>query len=132
MADIYMGTGRRKTSTARVYLKPGSGKILINGKQYNEFNEYFENKVWTLHAIEPLKVTGLEGTFDILIRVNGGGKNGQAGAVRLGLARALVSYNPDLRKTLRDKGFLTRDPRMVERKKYGLKKARRAPQFSKR
>jgi len=132
MADIYMGTGRRKTSTARVYLEPGSGKILINGKQYNEFNEYFENKVWTLHAIEPLKVTGLEGTFDILIRVNGGGKNGQAGAVRLGLARALVSYNPDLRKTLRDKGFLTRDPRMVERKKYGLKKARRAPQFSKR
>lgn len=132
MADIYMGTGRRKTSTARVYLKPGSGKILINGKQYNEFNEYFENKVWTLHAIEPLKVTGLEGTFDVLIRVNGGGKNGQAGAVRLGLARALVSYNPDLRKTLRDKGFLTRDPRMVERKKYGLKKARRAPQFSKR
>lgn len=132
MAEIYMGTGRRKTSTARVYLKPGSGKILINGKQYNEFNEYFENKVWTLHAIEPLKVTGLEGTFDVLIRVNGGGKNGQAGAVRLGLARALVSYNPDLRKTLRDKGFLTRDPRMVERKKYGLKKARRAPQFSKR
>lgn len=132
MAEIYMGTGRRKTSTARVYLKPGSGKILINGKQYNEFNEYFENKVWTLHAIEPLKVTGLEGTFDVLIRVNGGGKNGQAGAVRLGLARALVSYNPDLRKILRDKGFLTRDPRMVERKKYGLKKARRAPQFSKR
>lgn len=132
MAEVYMGTGRRKTSTARVYLKSGSGKIEINGKEYNDFNQYFENKVWTLHAIEPLKVTGLEGTFDILIRVQGGGKNGQAGAVRLGLARALVSFNPDLRKTMRDKGFLTRDPRMVERKKYGLKKARRAPQFSKR
>ncbi|MFN3691704.1 MAG: 30S ribosomal protein S9 [Fervidobacterium sp.] len=132
MAEVYMGTGRRKTSTARVYLKSGSGRIEINGKEYNDFNEYFENKVWTLHAIEPLKVTGLEGTFDILIRVQGGGKNGQAGAVRLGLARALVSFNPDLRKTMRDKGFLTRDPRMVERKKYGLKKARRAPQFSKR
>ncbi|MFN6991192.1 MAG: 30S ribosomal protein S9 [Fervidobacterium sp.] len=132
MAEVYMGTGRRKTSTARVYLKSGSGKIEINGKEYNDFNEYFENKVWTLHAIEPLKVTGLEGTFDILIRVQGGGKNGQAGAVRLGLARALVSFNPDLRKVMREKGFLTRDPRMVERKKYGLKKARRAPQFSKR
>ncbi|MCX7653385.1 MAG: 30S ribosomal protein S9 [Fervidobacterium sp.] len=132
MANVYMGTGRRKTSTARVYLKPGSGKIEINGKQYSDFNEYFENKVWTLHAIEPLKMFGLENNFDVLIRVNGGGKNGQAGAVRLGLARALVSYNPDLRKMLRDKGFLTRDPRMVERKKYGLKKSRRAPQFSKR
>ncbi|MEN3041811.1 MAG: 30S ribosomal protein S9 [Fervidobacterium sp.] len=132
MADVYMGTGRRKTSTARVYLKPGSGKIEINGNQYNDFNEYFENKVWTLHAIEPLKMFGLENNFDVLVRVNGGGKNGQAGAVRLGLARALVSYNPDLRKMLRDKGFLTRDPRMVERKKYGLKKSRRAPQFSKR
>jgi small subunit ribosomal protein S9 len=132
MAEIYMGTGRRKTSTARVYLRPGTGKIEINDKVYNDFNEYFENKVWTMHAIEPLKVTVLEGTFDIQIRVEGGGKNGQAGAVRLGLARALVSFNPDLRKTLRDKGFLTRDPRMVERKKYGLKKARRAPQFSKR
>ncbi|MGB9614229.1 MAG: 30S ribosomal protein S9 [Fervidobacterium sp.] len=132
MADIYMGTGRRKTSTARVYLKPGSGKIVINDKEYKEFNEYFENKVWTMHAVEPLKVAGLDGTFDILIRVEGGGKNGQAGAVRLGLARALVSYNPDLRKMFRDRSFLTRDPRMVERKKYGLKKARRAPQFSKR
>ncbi|MFN4224489.1 MAG: 30S ribosomal protein S9 [Fervidobacterium nodosum] len=132
MAEIYMGTGRRKTSTARVYLKPGSGKIVINDREYNDFNEYFENKIWTMHAIEPLKIAGLEGTLDVMIRVQGGGKNGQAGAVRLGLARALVSYNSDLRKTFRDKGFLTRDPRMVERKKYGLKKARRAPQFSKR
>ncbi|WP_448374631.1 30S ribosomal protein S9 [Fervidobacterium sp.] len=132
MAEIYMGTGRRKTSTARVYLRPGSGKIEINDKEYREFNEYFENKVWTMHAIEPLKVSGLEGTFDVQIRVQGGGKSGQAGAVRLGLARALVAYNPDIRKTLREHGFLTRDPRMVERKKYGLKKARRAPQFSKR
>ncbi len=132
MAEVYMGTGRRKTSTARVYLKPGSGKIVINDKEYNDFNEYFENKVWAMHAVEPLKIAGLEGALDVMIRVQGGGKNGQAGAVRLGLARALVSYNSDLRKTFRDKEFLTRDPRMVERKKYGLKKARRAPQFSKR
>jgi small subunit ribosomal protein S9 len=132
MADIYMGTGRRKTSTARVYLKPGNGKIKINDVEYKDFNEYFENKVWTLHAIEPLKTVGLEGAFDVLIRVIGGGKNGQAGAVRLGIARALLNYNPDLKGTLRENGFLTRDPRMVERKKYGLKKARRAPQFSKR
>jgi small subunit ribosomal protein S9 len=132
MAEIYMGTGRRKTSTARVYLRPGSGKIEINDKEYREFNEYFENKVWTMHAVEPLKVTGLVGTFDVQIRVQGGGKNGQAGAVRLGLARALVAFNPELRRTLREYGLLTRDPRMVERKKYGLKKARRAPQFSKR
>lgn len=132
MVEVYMGTGRRKTATARIYLKSGSGKIEINGKEYNEFNEYFENKVWTLHAIEPLKVAGLEGAFDILIRVQGGGKNGQAGAVRLGLARALVSFNSDLKKKMRENGFLTRDPRMVERKKYGLKKSRRAPQFSKR
>ncbi|HCI29257.1 MAG TPA: 30S ribosomal protein S9 [Fervidobacterium sp.] len=132
MADVYMGTGRRKTATARVYLKPGTGKIMINDVEYKGFNEYFENKVWTLHAVEPLKTVGLEGMFDILVRVSGGGKNGQAGAVRLGLARALLTYNPDLRGTLRENGFLTRDPRMVERKKYGLRKARRAPQFSKR
>lgn len=132
MTEVYAGTGRRKTSVARVYLKPGTGRITINDREYTDLNDYFENKIWTLHAIEPLRTTGLEGTFDLLIRVEGGGKNGQAGAVRLGIARALVSYNPDLRPTLREKGYLTRDPRMVERKKYGLKKARRAPQFSKR
>lgn len=132
MAEIYMGTGRRKTSVARVYLKPGTGKITINDQEYNDLNDYFENKIWTLHAIEPLRTVGLEGSFDLFIRVEGGGKSGQAGAVRLGIARALVAYNPDLRPTLREKGYLTRDPRMVERKKYGLKKARRAPQFSKR
>ncbi|ODN30031.1 30S ribosomal protein S9 [Fervidobacterium thailandense] len=132
MAEIYMGTGRRKTSVARVYLKPGTGKITINDQEYNDLNDYFENKIWTLHAIEPLRTVGLEGSFDLFIRVEGGGKSGQAGAVRLGIARALVAYNPDLRPILREKGYLTRDPRMVERKKYGLKKARRAPQFSKR
>uniref|UniRef100_A0A7C4RW69 Small ribosomal subunit protein uS9 n=1 Tax=Fervidobacterium thailandense TaxID=1008305 RepID=A0A7C4RW69_9BACT len=132
MAEIYMGTGRRKTSVARVYLKPGTGKIMINDQEYNDLNDYFENKIWTLHAIEPLRTVGFEGSFDLFIRVEGGGKSGQAGAVRLGIARALVAYNPDLRPILREKGYLTRDPRMVERKKYGLKKARRAPQFSKR
>ncbi len=132
MAEIYMGTGRRKTSVARVYLKPGTGKITINDQEYNDLNDYFENKIWTLHAIEPLRTVGFEGSFDLFIRVEGGGKSGQAGAVRLGIARALVAYNPDLRPILREKGYLTRDPRMVERKKYGLKKARRAPQFSKR
>lgn len=132
MAEIYMGTGRRKTSVARVYLKPGTGKITINDQEYNDLNDYFENKIWTLHAVEPLRTVGLEGSFDLFIRVEGGGKSGQAGAVRLGIARALVAYNPDLRPILREKGYLTRDPRMVERKKYGLKKARRAPQFSKR
>jgi small subunit ribosomal protein S9 len=82
--------------------------------------------------MEPLKVSGLEGSFDLVIRVNGGGKSGQAGAIRLGIARALLQYNADLRPSLKEKGLLTRDPRMVERKKYGLRKARRAPQFSKR
>ncbi len=132
MTEVYMGTGRRKTSTARVYLKPGSGKIVINDKEYTDLNEYFNNKVWTMHAFEPLNVAGLGGSFDILIKVEGGGKAGQAGAVRLGLARALVSYRPELRPQFKDLKLLTRDPRMVERKKPGLKKARRAPQFSKR
>ncbi|ABR30892.1 30S ribosomal protein S9 [Thermosipho melanesiensis] len=132
MAEYYMGTGRRKTSVARVYLKEGNGKVVVNNKEYEDLNGYLKNSVWTLHAMEPLKVTGLEGSFDIMIRVNGGGKSGQAGAIRLGIARALLQYNADLRPTLKEKGMLTRDPRMVERKKYGLRKARRAPQFSKR
>jgi small subunit ribosomal protein S9 len=132
MAEYYMGTGRRKTSVARVYLKEGNGKVIVNDKEYEDLNGYLENSVWTLHAMEPLKVTGLEGSFDLVIRVNGGGKSGQAGAIRLGIARALLQYNADLRPSLKEKGLLTRDPRMVERKKYGLRKARRAPQFSKR
>ncbi len=132
MTEIYMGTGRRKTSTSRVYLKPGSGKIVVNDKEYSNLNEYFNNEVWTMHAFEPLKVSGLEGSFDILIRVEGGGKAGQAGAVRLGLARALVSYKAELRPQFKTLKLLTRDPRMVERKKYGRKKARKRFQFSKR
>lgn len=128
----YHGVGRRKTSVARVYLKPGSGKLIINNKEYSNAKEYFKDAVRARHAMEPLAVTNMVGKFDVFINVEGGGLSGQAGAVRLGLARALVEFDESLRPTLREKGMLTRDPRMVERKKYGLKKARRAPQYSKR
>jgi small subunit ribosomal protein S9 len=128
----YHGVGRRKTSVARVYLKPGSGKLIINNKEYSNVEEYFKDAVRARHAMEPLAVTNMVGKFDVFINVEGGGLSGQAGAVRLGLARALVEFDESLRPTLREKGMLTRDPRMVERKKYGLKKARRAPQYSKR
>ncbi len=137
MEDFY-GTGRRKTATARVHLRPGDGKVKINGKElegndvYDRFMKYFNNIAWVKHALEPLEVTGLMGKFDFVIRVDGGGPSGQAGAVRLGIARALLQYDPDLRPTLKKHKMLTRDPRMVERKKYGLKKARKAPQYSKR
>ncbi len=137
MQDFY-GTGRRKVSVARVHLRPGNGKVIINGKVLegegleDKFMKYFDNPAWVKHAIEPLYVTETAGKFDIIIRVNGGGKSGQSGAVRLGIARALLEYNGDLRPILKKHKMLTRDPRMVERKKYGLKKARRAPQFSKR
>ncbi|MGB9789034.1 30S ribosomal protein S9 [Thermotoga caldifontis] len=129
---IYHGVGRRKTSVARVYLKPGNGKLIINDKEYSNAEEYFKDTVRAKHAMEPLVVTNMVGKFDVMINVRGGGLSGQAGAVRLGLARALVQFDENLRPTLREKGMLTRDPRMVERKKYGLKKARRAPQYSKR
>lgn len=129
---VYHGVGRRKTSVARVYLKPGNGKLIINNKEYNTAEEYFKNAVRARHAMEPLTVANLAGKFDIFINVEGGGLSGQAGAVRLGIARALVQFDENLRPMLREKGMLTRDPRMVERKKYGLKKARRAPQYSKR
>ncbi|RME86384.1 MAG: 30S ribosomal protein S9 [Zetaproteobacteria bacterium] len=125
----YRGTGRRKTSTARVILRPGSGRIVVNGR---EFAEHFPTEAQRLHAIEPLKITGMEDRFDVIVNVKGGGLSGQAGAVRLGIARALVAYDEGLRPTLKKAGMLTRDPRMVERKKYGLHKARRAVQFSKR
>ncbi|WP_448517098.1 30S ribosomal protein S9 [Pseudothermotoga sp.] len=128
----YHGVGRRKTSVARVYLKPGSGRLIINNREYSNAEEYFKDAVRARHAMEPLVVTNMVGKFDVLINVEGGGLSGQAGAVRLGLARALVEFDENLRPTLREKGMLTRDPRMVERKKYGLKKARRAPQYSKR
>ena len=128
----YHGVGRRKTSVARVFLKPGSGKIKINGKEVNDPKEYFQVDTFVVHAFEPLRVVGMEGKLDIIINVSGGGLSGQAGAVRLGLARALAQFDDSLRKPLKERGMLTRDARMVERKKYGLKKARRAPQYSKR
>ena len=137
MQDFY-GTGRRKTSTARVHLRPGNGSVKINGKDLegdtleDKFMKYFNNIAWVKHALEPLYVTNTVGKFDLVIRVDGGGKSGQAGAIRLGIARALLQYDPELRPTLKSRKLLTRDPRMVERKKYGLKKARRAPQYSKR
>ncbi len=137
MQDFY-GTGRRKTSTARVHLRPGNGSVKINGKVMegdtleDKFMKYFNNIAWVKHALEPLYVTNLVDKFDMIIRVDGGGKSGQAGAIRLGIARALLQYDPELRPILKSRKLLTRDPRMVERKKYGLKKARRAPQYSKR
>ncbi|RAO99362.1 30S ribosomal protein S9 [Petrotoga sp. 9PW.55.5.1] len=129
----YYGTGRRKTAIARVHLRPGKGKIKINGKEYNKLAEYLRgNEVWEIEALKPLEVAGLKGQFDLVIRVNGGGLSGQAGAIKLGIARALLSYDESLRSSLRKEGLLTRDPREVERKKYGLRKARKRPQFSKR
>lgn len=129
---VYHGLGRRKTSVARVYLFPGQGKLTINDKPFNSAQEYFKDQVRARQALEPLLLTKMNEKFDVFIRVEGGGLSGQAGAVRLALARALIQVNPELRPTLKAQGMLTRDPRMVERKKYGLKKARRAPQYSKR
>ena len=125
----YKGTGKRKTSVARVILKPGDGQTWINGRT---LQEYFPRGVWQTIALSPLKVAGLDGQYDLRVRVHGGGLTGQAGAVRHGIARALVEANPELRVQLKREGFLTRDARQVERKKAGLHKARKAPQFSKR
>ena len=130
MASVqYWGTGRRKTAIARVRLVPGSGNININTRTFEDF---FPNKTSRLIVLQPMELTNTTGRFDVLCRVNGGGVTGQAGAIRLGIARALIKANPELRPTLKKAGFLTRDPRMVERKKYGLHKARKAPQYSKR
>jgi small subunit ribosomal protein S9 len=130
MAQVqYMQTGRRKTSIARVRLVPGPGNIYINGR---EFAEYFPTPTQQRIARQPLEVTKLEDKFDVIVNVKGGGKTGQAGAVRHGIARALLKADETLKPILRKYGLLTRDPRMKERKKYGLKGARRAPQFSKR
>ena len=131
MTDIaqYLGTGKRKTSIARVILRPGDGKTWINGKP---LEEYFPRMVHRVLATAPLKTAGLEGQYDLRVRLHGGGLTGQAGAVRHGIARALVEANPELRVPLKREGFLTRDARQVERKKAGLHKARKAPQFSKR
>jgi small subunit ribosomal protein S9 len=125
----YLGTGKRKTSVARVILRPGQGKTWINGKS---IEEYFPRLVHRKVIMAPLDSTELADQYDLRVRVHGGGPSGQAGAVRHGIARALVEVNPDFRSLLKRQGFLTRDARQVERKKAGLHKARKAPQFSKR
>ncbi|NLJ86766.1 MAG: 30S ribosomal protein S9 [Firmicutes bacterium] len=125
----YYGTGRRKRSVARVYLRPGTGNIIINQRP---IDEYFGRDVLKTICRQPLKMTGTEGKFDVKVNVKGGGTSGQAGAIRHGIARALLEYDAELRSALKQAGYLTRDPRMKERHKYGLRKARRAPQFSKR
>lgn len=125
----YAGTGRRKDSVARVRLVPGNGKITVNNKDVNQYIP-FPNLVKDLK--QPLTLSETDGQYDVKVNVNGGGFSGQAGAIRLGVARALLEVDPDFRGPLKKAGFLTRDPRMVERKKPGLKKARKASQFSKR
>ena len=131
MAEIaqYQGTGKRKTSVARVILRPGDGVTWINGRS---LETYFPREALRTTATAPLRVAGVEGRFDLRVRVHGGGVSGQAGAVRHGIARALVEADPEMRVPLKRQGFLTRDARIVERKKAGLHKARKAPQFSKR
>ena len=130
MAEIqYYGTGRRKTSVARVYLRPGSGKIVVNRR---DFDEYFPNQVLKMVIRQPLLLTETADKFDILVNVQGGGPTGQAGAIRHGISRALLEFNGELRPRLKSVGFLTRDARKVERKKYGQPKARKRFQFSKR
>ena len=130
MADIqYYGTGRRKSSVARVRLVPGNGNVTINGK---DMAEYFGKKTLEMIVMQPLELTETVGRFDVKVNATGGGTSGQAGAIRHGIARALLKADPEYRPALKRAGYLTRDPRMKERKKYGLKAARRAPQFSKR
>lgn len=126
---VYYGTGRRKESVARVRLIPGDGKIVINKRDIHDF---FGLGTLKLIVKQPLELTQTEGQYDVLVNVHGGGFTGQAGAIRHGISRALLKADPELRGTLKKVGFLTRDPRMKERKKPGLKSARRAPQFSKR
>ncbi|AWZ49502.1 30S ribosomal protein S9 [Hathewaya limosa] len=130
MAKVqYFGTGRRKTSVARVRLVPGQGEVKINKR---DINEYFGLDTLKVIINQPLELTGTKEKFDVLVNVHGGGISGQAGAIRHGISRALIKADENLRSELKKAGFLTRDSRMKERKKYGLKKARRAPQFSKR
>ena len=130
MADIqYYGTGRRKTSTARVYLRPGAGNVMVNRKA---FESYFPNETLRMIIRQPLNLTETANKFDVLVNVAGGGPAGQAGAIRHGITRALIDYNADLRPTLKHAGLITRDPRIKERKKYGQKGARKRFQFSKR
>ena len=127
--EMNYGTGRRKTSTARVFLKPGTGKIVVNDRP---LDEYFGRQTSCMVVRQPLQVTESLEKFDVKVTVKGGGNTGQAGAIRHGIARALLEYNEEWRADLRKEGFLTRDARKVERKKVGLRKARRKPQFSKR
>ncbi len=127
--EVYLGTGRRKSSVARVRLVPGKGNITINNR---DIDDYFGLETLKLVVRQPLNLTATAGQFDVLVNVYGGGVSGQAGAVRHGITRALINFNAELKSELKKAGFVTRDPRMKERKKYGLKAARRAPQFSKR
>lgn len=127
--EVYAAVGRRKASVARVRIMPGSGKIVVNK---HEILEYFKRETLKMIIEQPMKVTETLGKFDIVANINGGGLSGQAGALRLGLSRALLKYNPELRAELKAAGFLTRDSREVERKKYGQPKARKNFQFSKR
>jgi small subunit ribosomal protein S9 len=130
VADIqYYGTGRRKSSTARVYLRPGAGNFQVNRKA---FESYFPNETLRMIIRQPLNLTETVNKFDVLVNVAGGGPSGQAGAIRHGITRALIEYNSDLRPTLKQAGLITRDPRIKERKKYGQKGARKRFQFSKR
>ena len=126
---VFLGTGRRKSSIARVRIMPGKGNLIVNGKA---LEEYLPTEVLRIIAKHPFDVTNTNGKFDMIVKVEGGGLSGQAGAIRHGLARALVAANEENKSALKAAGFLTRDPRMKERKKPGLKKARKAPQFSKR
>jgi small subunit ribosomal protein S9 len=126
---VYYATGRRKTSAARVFLKPGKGTIVINGKKGDDYLQRLQAKMLVM---QPFEVINQLGKFDIKATVKGGGEAGQTGALRLGIARALTAFNPEFRSLLKKAGFLTRDPRMVERKKYGLRGARRRGQYSKR
>ncbi|HIK38025.1 MAG: 30S ribosomal protein S9 [Geminocystis sp.] len=127
---VYMGTGRRKTAVARVRLVPGNGKVTINNRPAEEYFQNIPGYVQNIKA--PLETLGLESEYDIIVKAHGGGLTGQADAVKLGVARALCQIDPEYRQPLKAEGYLTRDPRAKERKKYGLKKARKAPQYSKR
>ena len=127
--NTYLGTGRRKTSTARVYLKPGKGEITNNQRS---LDEYFGRETARMIVRQPFVVVDMENKFDVMVNVDGGGPSGQAGAIRHGITRALMAYDESLRPTLRKAGYVTRDARAVERKKYGLHKARKRPQYSKR
>ncbi|MDG1688498.1 MAG: 30S ribosomal protein S9 [Gammaproteobacteria bacterium] len=129
MAEQYYATGRRKSSTARVFIKPGTGNITINTRS---LDDYFGRETSRMVVRQPLELVDMLGSLDLKITVRGGGNNGQAGAIRHGISRALVEYNSELKSELRKAGFITRDARAVERKKIGLHKARKRPQFSKR